>query len=146
MRPLTTLTLVFALCSSLGLCSCSTTRKENPDQVGVFYPEDTTEVHTIQALAKVPIDRTTGSVGGQVGSLAGSLGGGIVGSIVGGLLGPVLEKGVTRKKADEFTLIDPRGDIVTLIQMPEGNAYRAGQRVSVHRSSRTGAATILPLR
>jgi len=103
-----------------------------------------TDFGKVISMHNVKINGTRSGIGPGVGAVAGgvagsTIGGGDVsnvlgaigGAVLGGLLGSAVEEGATRQTGIEYTIEQPDGKIITVVQAQGGPVIKPGQEVRI---------------
>ena len=106
----------------------------------------------VEEVRRVPLPASSGYIGtiggGTVGGIAGgTLGGGrgsqaasVAGAVAGSVAGYALENAVTAKEGLEISVRLDSGSLLVVVQ-PDGESFRAGERVRVLSGARSTRVT-----
>ncbi len=103
-----------------------------------------TDFGVVTAMHNVTIRGSRSGLGPGVGAVAGgvvgsTIGGGtpenvlgaIGGAVVGGLIGAAVEEGATKQRGIEYTIQQPSGNVISIVQAEGGPVIMPGQRVRI---------------
>ncbi len=103
-----------------------------------------TEYGTVVSTRNVTIRGSRSGLGPGVGAVAGgvvgsTIGGGtpenvlgaIGGALIGGLIGSAVEEGATKQRGIQYTIEQPNGNVITVVQAEGGPVIAPGQNVRI---------------